>query len=206
MEMSLRVWRTTGERLSSRLSVVLRLWLAVATLVVCAAPRVAHGQDQSGAAARADSTLAPTTVILVRHAEKSSPLGDYPLSGAGFARARELARVLGDTKIEAIYATNYLRTQQTVKPLAERLGLTVTNLPTTDQYVTDLLDRIRLDHVGQIVVVASHRLIVPLIIGALGASPVPEIDEEQYDHLYIITLSPDGRTTMSSLRYGRQTR
>ena len=178
--------------------------LVLAALAQWAAPRVVQGQD--GAAAPADRPLAPTTVILVRHAEKSVPLGDHPLSREGFSRARELARVLGDAKIEAIYATNYVRTQQTVKPLAERLRLPVTNLPTTDQYVMDLLDRIRIDHAGQTVVVASHRLTLPLIIEALGASPIPEIAEEQFDRMYVVTITPDGGVTMTTLRYGRQTR
>ncbi|HEX9581519.1 MAG TPA: phosphoglycerate mutase family protein [Gemmatimonadales bacterium] len=183
-----------------------RAGLLFVALLSGAVPRIAWGRGQDGAAVPTDRALAPTTIILVRHAEKSVPLGDHPLSRQGFARARELSRVLGSTKIEAIYATNYQRTQQTVKPVAEMLGLPVINLMTTEHYVTDLLDRLRVDHAGQTVLVASHRQTVPLIIEALGASPVPRINEEQYDHLYIITISPDGRTTMSSLRYGRQTR
>ena len=60
-----------------------------------------------------------TTVIVVRHAEKniepSNP--DPDLSPAGQARAQESARMFGDAGINAIYATQYKRTQQTVKPL-----------------------------------------------------------------------------------------
>ncbi|HXV85380.1 MAG TPA: phosphoglycerate mutase family protein [Gemmatimonadales bacterium] len=173
--------------------------------MLAAAPGALTAQ-QGGEPADASRALAPTTIILVRHAEKSVPLGDHPLSRQGHDRAKELARVLGSTRIHAIYATNYQRTQQTVRPTAERLGLPVTNLMTTAAYVTDLLDRIREDHVGETVLVASHRQTVPLIIEALGASPVPEITEEQYDHLYVLTITPDGRVTMSSLRYGRPTR
>ena len=160
----------------------------------------------TSAATAQEAPLNATTVILVRHAEKSVPLGDYPLSRRGFERARELARVLEDTRITAIYATDYLRTQQTVAPLAGRLKLTVANLVTTEHYVIDLVDRIRVDHVGQTVVVASHRNTVPAIIEALGASPVPEITEEQYDHLYVVTIAPGGGTSMVSMRYGRSTR
>jgi len=160
----------------------------------------------ASAGAQDSQPLAPTTVILVRHAEKSVPLGDYPLNRQGFARARELARVLGDSPIVAIYATQYMRTQQTVAPLAERLKLQVTSLQTTEHYVTDVVDRIRVDHVGQTVVIVSHRNTVPAIIEALGASPVPEITEEQYDRLYMVTIAPGGGSNMMSLRYGRNTR
>src|SRR5438132_12240842 len=60
-----------------------------------------------------------TTVILVRHAEKViDPNNNDPdLSLAGQARAQELARMFGDAGVNAIYATQYKRTQQTVKPL-----------------------------------------------------------------------------------------
>src|SRR5216683_3149804 len=66
-----------------------------------------------------------TTVILIRHAEKvidpNNP--DVDLSPAGQERAQELVRMFGDAGINAIYATQYKRTQQSVKPLADKLGL-----------------------------------------------------------------------------------
>src|SRR5438034_11317250 len=68
-----------------------------------------------------------TTVILVRHAEKniepSNP--DPDLSPAGRARAQELVHVLGEEGVNAIYATQYRRTQDTVRPLAAKHGLSV---------------------------------------------------------------------------------
>src|SRR6266852_161033 len=66
-----------------------------------------------------------TTVILIRHAEKNvEPNNSDPdLSSAGQTRAQELARMFGDAGINTIYATQYKRTQQTLKPLADRLGL-----------------------------------------------------------------------------------
>jgi broad specificity phosphatase PhoE len=68
-----------------------------------------------------------TTVIVIRHAEKKiEPDNPDPdLSPAGQARAQELVRMFSDAGINAIYATQYKRTQQTVKPLADKLGLAV---------------------------------------------------------------------------------
>src|SRR2546423_13112480 len=68
-----------------------------------------------------------TTVILIRHAEKviDPNNSDVDLSPAGQARAQELARMFGDGGINAIYATQYKRTQESVRPLADRLGMTV---------------------------------------------------------------------------------
>src|SRR2546428_6664179 len=74
-----------------------------------------------------------TTVILIRHAEKvidpNNP--DVDLSPAGQERAQELVRMFADSGINAIYATQYKRTQETVKPLADRLGLPVTMVNST---------------------------------------------------------------------------
>src|SRR5438034_7582994 len=67
-----------------------------------------------------------TTVILVRHAEKiidpNNP--DVDLNAAGQVRAQEIARMFGDAGINAIYATQYKRTQETVKPLSDKTGVT----------------------------------------------------------------------------------
>ena len=154
----------------------------------------------------AQEPLRPTTVILVRHAEKSVPLGDYPLSGAGRARARELARVLGSANIAAIYTTDYLRTRQTAEPLAARLGVPVTTIKTTKTYVTDVLDRIGTEHTGHTVLVVSHSLTIPALIEALGVTAVPTIEEEQYDRLFVVTVPATGPVGSFELRYGRPSR
>src|SRR5215510_6465157 len=83
-----------------------------------------------------------TTVILVRHAEKNiEPANPDPdLSPDGQQRAQEIARMFGDTGINAIYATQFKRTQQTVKLLSDRTGVAVTLLEAnqTDQLVRQL--------------------------------------------------------------------
>src|SRR5258708_35799448 len=57
-----------------------------------------------------------TTVIVVRHAEKKiEPDNPDPdLTPTGEARAAELARMFGDAGVNAIFATLYKRTKQTV--------------------------------------------------------------------------------------------
>ena len=59
-----------------------------------------------------------TTVILVRHAEKNiEPNNPDPdLSPAGQRRAQELARMFSGAGVNTIYATQYKRTQETVRP------------------------------------------------------------------------------------------
>ena len=56
-------------------------------------------------------------VILVRHAERD-PGADAPLNAEGRARAQALATMLRNTRIDGIYPSDYLRTQQTLEPLS----------------------------------------------------------------------------------------
>lgn len=76
-------------------------------------------------------------LILVRHGRTSSNVGfllDTGVPGAdldetGHHQARTLVERLAEHPIEAIYASNLVRTQQTAAPLAAALGLSVEVLP-----------------------------------------------------------------------------
>jgi broad specificity phosphatase PhoE len=145
----------------------------------------------------------PMTVILVRHAEKMivPPENKDPdLSPAGLARAQELARVFGDTGIAAIYATQYKRTQQTVKPLAEKLRLPVNQVEA--KKTTELVKQIRALNAGQVIFIAGHNNTVPEIIAALGGPQLPIIPEEEFDNLYILIVQSDGSAKLLKMKYG----
>jgi 2,3-bisphosphoglycerate-dependent phosphoglycerate mutase len=143
-----------------------------------------------------------TTVILVRHAEKIiDPNNTDPdLSPAGQARAQELVRMFGDAGINAIYATQYKRTQETVKPLGDRLGLTVNQV--NSKNTTDLVARIHAQHAGQVIFIAGHNNTVPEIIAALGGPTFPVIPETEFDNLYIVTVYRTGKARVLKLKYG----
>jgi len=145
----------------------------------------------------------PTTLILVRHAEKLTvpPENKDPdLSLAGQARAQELVRMFSDSGIAAIYATQYKRTQQTVKPLADKLALTVNKVDAKE--TTELVKQIRSRNAGQVIFIAGHNNSVPEIIAAMGGPKLPIIPETEYDNLYILTVYSDGATKLLKLRYG----
>ena len=143
-----------------------------------------------------------TTVIMIRHAEKvidpNNP--DVDLSPAGQARAQELVRMFGDAGINAIYATQYKRTQQTVKPLADRLGLPINQV--NSKNTADLVAQIHAQHAGQVIFVAGHNNTVPEIIAALGGPTYPTIPETEYDNLYIVTVYRTGKAKVVKLKYG----
>jgi phosphohistidine phosphatase SixA len=146
-----------------------------------------------------------TTVILVRHAEKiiDPNNSDVDLSPAGQARAQELARMFGDAGINTIYATQYKRTQQTVKPLADKLGLPITQV--NSKSTPELLSQIRAQHRGEIIFIAGHNNSVPEIIGALGGPAYPIIPESEYDNLYIVTVYRTGKAKVVKMKYGAPT-
>jgi broad specificity phosphatase PhoE len=143
-----------------------------------------------------------TTIILVRHAEKAAPVGDPPLSAAGIARAGELARVLADAGIRAIYTTQFVRTGQTAQPLAALLSLTPIVVPASDSYAADVVSKIMADHKGQTVLVTGHSNTIPLVLARLGIRPVPDIPDSRYDDLFICQLPEEGAATSLHLRYG----
>src|SRR5207244_7946375 len=63
-------------------------------------------------------------VVIVRHAEKAANGGSDPdLSSAGRARADELARILKDSGITAIFTSEFKRTQETAAPCSTSIGV-----------------------------------------------------------------------------------
>ena len=172
-----------------------RIFICGLILVLLSGIAVIAGRSQSG---RPGYML-----ILVRHAEKKivPPENKDPdLSPAGQARAEELVRMFSDASIAAIYATQYKRTQQTVKPLADKLGLTVTQVEA--KQTAELVKLIRAKNTGQVVFIAGHNNTVPEIIAAMGGPQLPIIPETEYDNLFILTVQRDGTTTLIKMKYG----
>jgi broad specificity phosphatase PhoE len=143
-----------------------------------------------------------TTIILIRHAEKNVEPGnaDPSLSPAGQARAHELVRMFGDSGIGAIYATQYKRTQQTVKPLADKLGIPITQVDANNS--PEVIKQIRARHNGDVVLLSGHNNTVPEIIAALGGPRLPIIPETEFDNLYVVTIYRVGGAKLLKLKYG----
>jgi len=142
-----------------------------------------------------------TTIILVRHAEKDTLfLGtDPPLSRAGAVRARELARVLGETQVDALYVTEWRRNRETAEPLAAALGDTLRVLRGHDFAAqAELLA----SHRGQTVVVVGHGDTVPALYRALTGTEWRGYRGGEWDPILIVTLTPGGRSKTVTIKYG----
>lgn len=158
------------------------------------------------APALARSAAEPTTVLVVRHAERASDTDrDSPLSPAGEARARALAEALADAGVTTVLATQYRRTQDTARPLADRLGLPVRVVETggnTEASSAALARRIRSEHAGETVLVVGHSNTVPPIVRALGGAEVGPLESTHYQNLFVVTIPPEGPARTLRTRFG----
>ncbi len=140
-------------------------------------------------------------VILVRHGEKATDKAnarDPDLSAAGHARAQALAKVVAHAQLAAIFATQFKRTQATVAPSAAATKLPVTRIDASDP---GALARAIRAHAGKTVLVAAHSNTVPEIIAALGGPTIAEIDEDDFDNLFVVTVR-GGTAELVHLTYG----
>jgi len=165
-------------------------WIAGLLLTLFVAPPLAHAQK---------------LVYVVRHAERadggtaaasmSGAPADPSLSAAGEARAIKLASVLAGAGITAIYATEFKRTQETAKPLAAQIKLSVSTVAASQ--TAALVTALRNTHAGDIVLVVAHSNTMPAIINALGG-PVITVGDSDYGDLFVIV---PGTGTISRIKF-----
>ncbi len=143
-----------------------------------------------------------TTFILSRHAETTGAGTDPVLSTDGQTRADELARVLKNVPLQAVYATNYNRTKQTAQPTATDKTLTVQLYDALNQ--GPFVDNVLSAYKGQTVLVLGHSNTVPALLNLLtGANTWTQIPDTQYDNLYVVTVSKKGKAKVVHLKYGK---
>ncbi len=150
------------------------------------------------------TTTAPvqvTTVYIVRHAEKVDNSADPQLSAAGQERAKELAHVLGDEGIDAVFVTDFIRTRHTGAPVEKAAGVTARLYPANK--TQKLIDMILADHVGKRILVVGHSNTVDDIAAGLGATGLSDLADDQYDRLFVVHRFAD-TAHLDRLRYGRK--
>lgn len=132
-------------------------------------------------------SAASTVVYLVRHAEKLTEGGSDPeLSEAGRARAARLAEILRSVPLDALLATQYRRTQQTLAPLATARGLAVKSIPALE--VDTLVSELRGPLSGRTVLLSGHSNTIPRILAELGVPEPLEIEDPDYSNLFCLIL------------------
>lgn len=143
-----------------------------------------------------------TSIVLVRHAEKDESTDDSDplLSLAGQERALRLASMLGDQTWSAIYVSDTRRAELTAAPLAARLGLAPSRYAAGD--LDSLLAEIGERHAGGQVLIVGHSNTVPQLVETLTRGrKKAQIDESQYDALFVVTVTRYGPPAVLQLRY-----
>ncbi len=145
-----------------------------------------------------------TTLILVRHAEKSGTVWeDPPLTPAGAVRADELAYILKDVKLDAIYSTPFARTTQTVRPIADEKSLEVKIYKPGDE---DFLKKVLQEFSGGIVLIVGHSNTIPRLADELaGQADFSDLDDGTYDNLFIASVPAEGKAKILRMRFGAHT-
>lgn len=172
------------------------LALSAVTIVSgCAAPPSASAPPSVATPSAPPCAAGRAFVILVRHAEKISGAPDAELSPQGVERAQRLAILLGKAGVTRLVATDVKRTQQTLAPLAERLGLSIDVRPARE--VDALARELLASPDGAVVVVAHHSNGVPRLARGLGTS-VPGLSasddarpEDEFGRVIVVSLGCD---------------
>jgi len=145
---------------------------------------------------------AATTIILVRHAEKQTTpdMPDPSLTPAGAARAAALSRALADAPLDAVFVTEFRRTQQTIAPTASAHGLEPMRRDADD--VAGTAAEILRVHEGEMVLVCGHSNTAPALIRAFGVNTDLSLTEQDYDDLFVVSVDDDGDARLLHLHYG----
>lgn len=153
----------------------------------------------SGERPRTATDPGTTTVYLVRHAEKGEG-SDPDLLPEGAERAERLAGLLDGEELSAIYTTDTRRTRQTAAPVAERQGLSPTLYDAGE--LEQIAQGIRTDRRGTAVLVVGHSNTTPALARLLSASDaVPEITEEDFGTLIVVTIPQTGPAEVATRNY-----
>jgi phosphohistidine phosphatase SixA len=144
-----------------------------------------------------------TTVIVLREAEvEPGEALDPNLSLAGRERAARLARMWGQAgtkqKLDAVFAIDTRRAQQTVGPLAEALGLPINVVPAANW--DELIDRLQRDHRGQVLLLVGHADQAANAVKTLSGTEAA-IGDSDYDVMYVMFLPRIARARLLTLRY-----
>ncbi|MBL4708877.1 MAG: histidine phosphatase family protein [Flavobacteriales bacterium] len=149
--------------------------------------------------------LPTTTFVLVRHAEKTGNGQQDPISALGFQRADSLAYTLKYMDLDAIYATQYLRTRQTVSKVAQAEGINITpyNATSDSLQVRAFLLNILNTKKGKRILIAGHSNTIPLMLNILeGKNNFPNINGSVFDNLFISPAKYLSGNEIYHLKYG----
>jgi phosphohistidine phosphatase SixA len=149
-------------------------------------------------------------VFVLRHADRTEE--DALKSPEGFERAKLLARILSEMRIGTAYLSDTARANATLQPLKDVLGdkLEVKTVPLDEHapapHVHEIIAAVTaLLPANTTAVVVSHAGTVEPIIKGLTGKTVSDIGKDEFDKLFVLSVTAAGAGTVAMLRYGAPT-
>jgi len=137
-----------------------------------------------------------STYYLIRHAEKdrtNASNHNPELTAEGKARAKRWATVFKDLELDAVYSTNYLRTEQTAEPTAKLKDLSIQNYDPHQLDIENFLQQTQ----GKNVLIVGHSNTTPSLANALlGEKTYKLMEDTNNSGLYIVTIAGSKRTSV----------
>ncbi len=135
--------------------------------------------------------ITKATYFLIRHAEKDRTDAENKnpsLTEKGKERALLWSQLLTEYGIEAVYATDYKRTQETAAPSAEKLGLEIQSY---HPFKLDFEQFLK-DTQGKKVLVVGHSNTIPFFVNKLiKMDKYQQMQDDDNASLYIVTIEGD---------------
>ena len=132
-----------------------------------------------------------TTYYLIRHAEKdrTDKTNRNPnLNEKGLERAKKWATYFEKVHLDAVYSTNYNRTQQTAKPTANSKSLEIISYNPRKMY--DSIFKVNTE--GKTVLVVGHSNTTPVFANKiLGEKKYEWMKDDDNASLFIVTIKGD---------------
>lgn len=131
------------------------------------------------------------SLYLIRHAEKQADGSKDPdLTAAGEQRAQQLANWFKDKNIADVWSSDYHRTRNTATPSLTQGGLELRLYDPRD--LPAIASELRQNHHNAIIV--GHSNTTPQLAGLLCDCDVDEMDETEYDLLFVVSVNGDEAT------------
>jgi broad specificity phosphatase PhoE len=144
-------------------------------------------------------------VIIARHGDKADSSRDSPLSAAGEDRAVALARAVADARLDAVFVTEFVRTQRTGAPAAAARRLKARVIPVRGDSIAHaraVVTALRRERAGAAVLVVEHSNTIPAIIAALGGPGGLKVCRLEYSTLFVLALDRGHRPRLLRSSFG----
>ncbi len=140
-----------------------------------------------------------TQYYFIRHAEKD--LSDKheknpPLSEEGLERATKWTEVFKDVHFDHIFSTNYYRTTDTAKAIANSQEKQIETYDPGKLFDEEFQNKTK----GKRVLIVGHSNTNPAFVNLIiGEKKYEQLDENEYGSLFIVTVAPNGENTSQVL-------